>query len=41
MQNVNSIASRVAALFSATALTALLMIGYFTPAASAAIGTIA
>ena len=41
MQNVNSIGSRVAAMFGASAITALMLFAYFTPASSAAIGLIA
>jgi hypothetical protein len=41
MHNVNSFASRMAALTSATAITALMLFAYFTPAASAAIGMVA
>jgi hypothetical protein len=41
MHNVNSIASRVAALIGASAITTLMLFAYFTPAASAPIGLLA
>jgi hypothetical protein len=41
MQNVNSFASRFAAMSSAAAITALMLFCYFTPAASAPLGLIA
>jgi hypothetical protein len=41
MHNVNSIASRVAALIGASAITTLMLFAYFTPAASTPIGLLA
>jgi hypothetical protein len=41
MSNVNSFASRVAAMSSAAAITALMVFAYFAPIASAPIGLVA
>jgi hypothetical protein len=41
MSNVNSFASKVAAMSSAAAITALMLFAYFAPVASAPIGLIA
>ncbi|HSG33919.1 MAG TPA: hypothetical protein VLA37_05240 [Sphingomonadaceae bacterium] len=41
MQNTVSIGSRVAAFFSAMAITGLMLTAYFAPPASAAVGIVA
>lgn len=41
MSNVNSFASRAAAMMSAGAITALMLFAYFAPVASAPIGIVA